>query len=236
MRQTTDSSLVPESQHVPGTHKQSLTPHTETSDHSYTVAVRLDIVNEAGDESEPPTICLNVNYPEDYPEVAPILDITSPEDEEPHRLFNLDEDKPRLEEALHAAVEENMGMPMVLTLVSTVKETAEQIVGERQEVEKQAHIKRVMAIEAEENKKFHGTPVNRETFMKWREAFRKEMQDKEDEANEEERLAELKRNRGKEAEIKLTGRQLWEKGIAGKGGEEEEDFEEMAKGMQKASV
>ena len=129
-----------------------------------------------------------------------------------------------------------MGMPMVFTLVSTVKETAEAIIGERQEVEKQAHIKRVMAIEAEENKKFHGTPVTRETFMRWRDAFRKEMQDKEDAANEEERLAELKRNRGKEAEVKLTGRQLWEKGLAGKGGEEEEDFEEMAKGMQKVSV
>lgn len=130
-----------------------------------------------------------------------------------------------------------MGMPMIFTLVSTVKEAAETIIGERQEVEKQAHIKRVMAIEAEENKKFHGTPVNRETFMRWRDAFRKEMQDKEDAANEEERLAELKRNRGKEAEVKLTGRQLWERGLAGKGGEEEgEDFEEMAKGMQKVSV
>ena len=213
-----------------------LTTYTETSDHSYTVAIRLDIVNEAGDDAEPPTILLSVDYPEAYPDVAPILDITAPEDEEPHRLFNLDEDKHQLDEALNAAVEENMGMPMIFTLVSTLKETAESLIASRQEVEKQAHIKRVMAIEAEENKKFHGTPVTVESFNRWREAFRKEQQDKEDAEKEEERLAELKRNRGKETEVKLTGRQLWERGLAGKGGEEGEDFEEMARGMEKVGV
>lgn len=118
-------------------------------------------------------------------------------------------------------------MAMIFTLVSTVKDAAEQIIQERQEVLKQEHVKRVMAIEAEENKKFHGTPVNIETFAKWRDAFRKEMDDIEQAEREVEEAAEKKRNRGKETEVKLTGRQLWESGMAGKA-DEDDDLEDAA--------
>lgn len=130
-------------------------------------------------------------------------------------------------DALNDSIEENMGMAMIFTLVSTVKDAAEQIIQERQEVLKQEHVKRVMAIEAEENKKFHGTPVNIETFAKWRDAFRKEMDDIEQAEREVEEAAEKKRNRGKETEVKLTGRQLWESGVAGKA-DEDEDLEDAA--------
>lgn len=127
-------------------------------------------------------------------------------------------------------------MAMVFTLVSTVKEAAEDIFAERQEVEKQEHVKRVLAIEAEENKKFHGTPVNPETFLKWNDDFRKEREDKEKAEGEAEEAAEKKRNRGKETEVKLTGRQLWEKGLAGKV-DEDEDFDEApVAAMQKVKV
>lgn len=122
---------------------------------------------------------------------------------------------------------------MIFTIVSTLKEAAEEIIAERQEVEKQEHIKRVMAIEAEENKKFHGTKVTRESFMKWRDAFMKEIEDKEKAIEEEEKEAEKKANRGKVTEVKLTGKQLWERGLAGKVDEdafaEEVPVEEMKK-------
>jgi hypothetical protein len=136
-------------------------------------------------------------------------------------------DRERLIDALNDSIEENMGMAMIFTLVSTVKDAAEQIIQERQEVLKQEHVKRVMAIEAEENKKFHGTPVNIETFAKWRDAFRKEMDDIEQAEREVEEAAEKKRNRGKETEVKLTGRQLWESGMAGKA-DEDDDLEDAA--------
>ena len=192
-------------------------------------------MNEAGDESDPPTIVLSVEYPENYPDEAPILELSSG-DSEPHRLFDIENDKPRLVEALERSVEENMGMPMIFTLVSTVKEAAEEIIQERQEVERQEHIKRVMAIEAEENKKFHGTPVNRETFMKWRDAFMKEMEDKEKMAEEAQVAAEKKANRGKEAEVKLTGKQLWQMGLAGKVDEDAFGEEPPVEAMQKVKV
>lgn len=214
-----------------------LTLPAEISETAYTVTIRLDVANEAGEETDPPTILLNVEYPKAYPDVGPILEITAPEDEESHRLFNLDNDKDRLVKALETGVEENMGMPMIFTLVSTVKEAAEEIIHERQEVEKQAHITRVMAIEAEENKKFHGTKVTRETFMKWRNAYRKELDEKEEAEHEEEREAEIKKNRGKVAEVKLTGRQLWERGLAGKGGDDEGQYDDApVEQMQKVRV
>lgn len=191
------------------------------------ISILLDVTNEAGSEADPPTIILKIEYPENYPDEAPLVEICAPDDAIAHELFDIEVDRERLVDALNDSIEENMGMAMVFTLVSTVKDAAEQIIQERQEVKKQEHVKRVMAIEAEENKKFHGTPVNLETFAKWRLAFRKEMEDKEKAEQEAEEAAEKKKNRGKETEVKLTGRQLWESGMAGKA-DEDDDLEDAA--------
>ena len=118
-----------------------------------------------------------------------------------------------------------MGMAMVFTLVSTLKDNAEQLIAERQAEERQVHEQKLLAAEAEENKKFHGTPVTPETFKSWREGFRKEMEElrkKEEEADE---AAEKRKNRGKDAVVQLTGKQLWERGLAGKVEEEYDDDE-----------
>jgi hypothetical protein len=207
----------------------------DISETSYTISILLDVTNEAGEEAEPPTILLKVEYPEDYPNEAPILELSTPADAPPHKHFDIETDRERLLSSLSESIEENMGMAMIFTLVSTLKEAAEQIIIERQEIEKQEHVKRVLAIEAEENKKFHGTPVNRDTFTKWRDAFKKEMDEKERLEDEAEEAAEKKRNRGKETEVKLTGRQLWERGLAGK--VDEDSFEEIpVAAMQKVKV
>lgn len=119
-----------------------------------------------------------------------------------------------------------MGMAMIFTLVSTLKDNAEQLIAERQAAARHVQEQRVLALEREENKKFHGTPVNPETFMSWREGFRKEMEElrvKEEEADE---AAEKKKNRGKETIVQLTGKQLWERGLVGKV-DEDEDYEDM---------
>ncbi|KAL5349485.1 hypothetical protein V496_04941 [Pseudogymnoascus sp. VKM F-4515 (FW-2607)] len=200
---------------------------TDISETSYTISILLDVTNEAGNESEPPTVVLKIEYPENYPDEAPLVELCAPDDAVAHELFDIEEDRERLIDALNDSIEENMGMAMVFTLVSTVKDAAEQIIQERQEVLKQEHVKRVMAIEAEENKKFHGTPVNLKTFAEWRNAFRKEMDEIEQAEREAEEAAEKKRNRGKETEVKLTGRQLWESGMAGKV-DEDDDFEDAA--------
>jgi hypothetical protein len=181
------------------------------------------VTNDDGDDSEPPTFYLHVQYPEDYPDEAPVLNITPVSNGTPHPYFDVSSDKDQLLSSLTETIEENLGMAMVFTLVSTLKDAAEQLFAERQAAAREQHEQRILAAEAEENKKFHGTPVNPETFAKWRIDFRKEMEELRNREDEAEEAAERKRNRGKDTIDKLTGKQLWERGLAGK---VEEEYEE----------
>jgi hypothetical protein len=166
-----------------------------------------------------------VSYPEAYPDEAPILELLPSPSSSESRLFDIENDREQLLEALQEPIQENMGMAMIFTLYSHLKETAETLVASRQQAEKDAHTAIVLAQEAEENKKFTGTPVNRETFMKWRDEFKREMDEKERQQDEADDAEEKRRNRGREKEVKLTGRQLWERGLAG--AEQEEEGEEV---------
>ena len=110
-------------------------------------------------------------------------------------------------------------MAMVFTLVSTIKDSAELLISERQAAAQA--IKDVVAAQAEEeeNRKFHGTAVTRESFLEWRARFRKEMEEEENKKREE-KEAEDKKRRVK-IEERMSGRQLWEKGLVGKVDEDE---------------
>lgn len=203
---------------------------TDISETEYRISILLDIANDDGDESEPPTILLQVKYPEEYPEEAPVLDLLPPPNAPVHPFFSVASDKRTLLDGLLETIEENMGMAMVFTLVSTLKDNAEQLVAERQAGARHKHEQKLLAAEAEENKKFHGTPVTPETFTSWREGFRKEMEElrkKEEEADE---AAEKKKNKGKDTVVQLTGKQLWERGLAGKTEEEEDDDDSVSVG------
>lgn len=171
-------------------------------------------------------ICLEVSYPEEYPDVAPELNISSPPNAPKHPRLDVQEDRERLLEALQPTIEETMGMAMVFTLVSTLKESAELLMAERANVV-QAQKEMVAAqAEEEENRKFQGTPVNRETFLEWNARFQKEIQE-EEQRQREEKEAEDKKKRSSKEEKKLTGRQLWEQGLAGKGDYDEGDEDAM---------
>jgi hypothetical protein len=195
----------------------------DISETEYRISVLLDIVNDDGDESEPPTILLQVKYPEAYPEEPPLLDLLPIPNAPVHSLFSVASDRESLLDGLKDTVEENMGMAMIFTLYSTLKENAEQLIAERQAAVRHEHEQKLLAAEREENKKFHGTPVTPETFKSWREGFRKEMEALRIKQVEEEEAADKKRNRGKDIVVQLTGKQLWERGLAGK--VEEDDFE-----------
>jgi RWD domain len=195
----------------------------DISETEYRISVLLDITNDEGDESEPPTILLQVKYPEAYPEEPPILDLLPIPNAPIHPLFSVASDRENLLDGLKDTVEENMGMAMIFTLYSTLKENAEQLIAERQAAVRHVHEQKLLAAEREENKKFHGTPVTPETFKSWREGFRKEMEALRVKQEEEDDAADKKRNRGKETVVQLTGKQLWERGLAGK--VEEDDFE-----------
>ena len=166
-----------------------------------------------------------MRYPEDYPDKAPNLELSAPQNAPAHEYFNVADDKEQLLEGLAETIEENLGMAMVFTLVSTLKEAAEQLVVERREVTEKAREEALLEAERKENQKFHGTLVTPEVFIKWRENFLKEMEEirlKE----EEEKAAESKKTKTKEP-VKITGKQLWETGLAGRADQEGEEDDSM---------
>lgn len=208
----------------------------DVSETEYRITIKLEPLHENEDESEDPTIILNVRYPETYPDEAPLLDITQPPNASKHEFLDVQEDKARLLEALQPTIEENLGMAMVFTLVSTLKDSAELLMTERQQaIQAQKDIESAKA-EEEENRKFEGEKVTRESFLAWRESFKREMEE-EAARKQAEQEAEEKKKRGPKEEKKLTGKQLWEQGLAGKtADEEDEDGEDAVEGMRDLKV
>ncbi|KND90186.1 RWD domain-containing protein [Tolypocladium ophioglossoides CBS 100239] len=209
---------------------------TDISETEFRIAVTLDVLGEEEDEeAEAPQFILQVRYPPDYPDSAPHLDLIAPPNAPSHPDFSVADDREQLLAGLDETIQESLGMAMVFTLVSALKEAAEQLIQDRKDAVAKVREEAALAAEHEENKKFHGSLVTPETFLKWREGFLKEMEEKE-RKEEDERLAELKKARVKEP-VKLSGRQLWERGLAGKGdeGEDEEDGI-LTEGMERLQV
>jgi hypothetical protein len=112
-------------------------------------------------------------------------------------------------------------MAMVFTLVTVLKDSAELLITERQNAKQALADMEAAKAEEEENRKFQGEAVTRDSFVAWRERFRKEMAD-EAQRRVEEKEAEDKKKRVAKEEKKLTGKELWQQGLAGKGDEEDE--------------
>ncbi|EFZ00157.1 RWD domain protein [Metarhizium robertsii] len=206
---------------------------TDLSETEFQVAITLDILDE--EDQEAPSFILQVRYPDEYPEVAPHLDLLAAQNSPSHQHFSISDDREQLLETIQETIQENLGMAMVFTIVSSLKEAAEQLIQDRKDSAARVHEEALLAAEREENKKFHGTQVTPETFLKWREGFLKEMEEKE-RLEEEERLAELKKAKIKEP-IKLTGKQLWQRGLAGNGDDEEGDEEDVpTDGVERLAV
>ncbi|KAF7197236.1 RWD domain-containing protein [Pseudocercospora fuligena] len=208
----------------------------DISETEYRITIKLEASQESSEESEDPTIILNVRYPEAYPDVAPILDITQPPNAPKHAHLDIQEDKARLLEALEPTIEESMGMAMVFTLVSTLKDAAELLITERQKAIEALKEVEARKAEEEENRKFEGQKVTRETFLAWRDSFKKEMEEQAARRQAELEAEEKKKRGGKADEKKLTGKQLWEQGLAGKGADEEEDGEDAVEAMKDLKV
>jgi hypothetical protein len=126
-------------------------------------------------------------------------------------------------------------MAMIFTLVSSLKDSAETLITERQNAEQVERESALKKAEEEENAKFHGTPVTRETFLAWREKFVAEMEEAE-RKRQEEAIAEDKKKKLVKEEVRLTGKQLWERGLAGKGEEETEDEGDELEGIDKLKI
>lgn len=179
------------------------------------------------------TIILTVQYPPDYPDEAPRLDITNPPNAPKHPYLDVQEDKARLLSLLADTIEENIGMAMVFTLVSTLKDGAELLITERATAKQALKEIEAQKVEEEENRKFQGEAVTRESFLAWREKFRRELAE-EEQRKVEEKEAEDKKKRVKE-EKKLTGKELWQQGLMGKM-EEEDEGNDALEGMAKLGI
>jgi len=122
-------------------------------------------------------------------------------------------------------------MAMVFTLVSTLKDGAELLIEERKNAVQALKDFEAQKAEEEENRKFHGTAVTRETFLAWREEFRREMEE-EELRKQEEKEAEDKKKKVKE-EKRMTGKELWLSGIAK--GDDDEGVDEV-EGLEKLKL
>ncbi|EAW10639.1 RWD domain-containing protein [Aspergillus clavatus NRRL 1] len=212
---------------------------TDVSDTSYRISITLDTPeNDVQEEdAEQPVLILQVSYPPEYPDVAPDLDISAPPNAPKHPRLDIQEDRERLLEALQPTIEENLGMAMVFTLVSTLKDSAELLMSERANAVQAEKEMEAAKAEEEENRKFQGTAVTPQTFMEWREKFRKEMEGREQKEREEKEAEEkkFKKITAKE-EKKLTGRQLWERGLAGKVDYDEDDEDAIPAAVEKMKI
>ncbi|EAS36285.1 RWD repeat protein [Coccidioides immitis RS] len=196
---------------------------TDISEHTYRISIVLDVSHHGEDYSDPPVLILQVTYPEDYPDVAPHLEISAPPNAPKYPHLDIQEDRDRLLESLQTTIEENLGMQMIFTLVDMLKEGAELLISERREAIQALKEFEAAKAEEEENRKFQGEAVTRESFLAWRENFQKEIEE-EEKRKQEEREAEEKKKKGATKEPKkLTGKQLWERGLAGKADYDEED-------------
>ncbi|KAL1897054.1 hypothetical protein Sste5346_004259 [Sporothrix stenoceras] len=222
---------------------------TKIADNEFRIAIKLDLPDDVieatrpadaspEDEYELPVMILQVKYPDDYPDKEPSLELQPPpQQHEQHPLFSVADDKDELLAGLTETIEENMGMAMVFTIVSALKDAAEQMIVSRHEAAMKIKEEAALAAEREENKKFHGTPVTPETFTNWQTDFLKEMAEQR-KRDEEQAAAELaKKSRGSGGTggsggtlnkdgSKLTGRQLWEQGLVGKIEDDEEADED----------
>ena len=136
-------------------------------------------------------------YTETYPDSLPVMEIDD--------SVGLEEEQiEELGSYLKQISEENLGMPMVFTVVSSAKEWLENVVRSRREEKQRAEQERIRAEEEAERRRFEGTKVTIESFTAWNTVFIQDLEDK---------MAADPVEAKKRAEKKdrLSGRQQFEK-------------------------
>ncbi|XP_049532355.1 RWD domain-containing protein 1 [Anopheles darlingi] len=141
-------------------------------------------------ETEGLSCKLLFTYTEKYPDTAPLVEIEDPEN------FQNDYEQELLEH-IHKTIEENLGIEMIFSLVSSAQEWLNVKYDELKNAAESAKEEAKRKVDEEEMKKFEGTRVTVETFMAWKTQFELDLGITE---RKEKILAE---NR------KLTGRELF---------------------------
>lgn len=217
----------------------------------FTVTVSLDTNSDRKHY-----LLLDVKYPETYPEVVPDLDIEvadgllhtggdddyddedyddddyddgEDDEDDENKVIHISEtidferaDLATLLGKLREEAELNLGMPSVFALVSQLKEEAEQHFQNKVDAEQRRYDRALLEQEKEEQKKFNGTKVTKESFGEWRAKFREEMKYA---ANDRVRFDAMHNG-------KMTGREIFEKGLAGTEAEDVDDVSEGVKAVE----
>ncbi|ODQ60635.1 hypothetical protein WICANDRAFT_27657 [Wickerhamomyces anomalus NRRL Y-366-8] len=176
------------------------------SENEYTITLLLDTVSERKHR-----VILHVKYPETYPE--------DEDNDEPKLVLiseqvELDQDDlDEIKSNLMQEAEDQIGIPSVFALASSLKDQAEQVFENKVNAKQKQYDDALLAKEREEQKKFSGTKVTVESFNSWRLKFRAEM-------GINDRIEKRKKmlHRGK-----LSGKEIFEKGLAG----DDETLEEL---------
>ncbi|CDK25290.1 unnamed protein product [Kuraishia capsulata CBS 1993] len=204
---------------------------TKLSDKQFVINVLLETETERKHR-----LALHVEYPDTYPEVIPLLKVRigesleEDEDDESEDYEDEEEEEDNEADDEHASpvhipetvefdsddlsnlltkvieeAEENVGMPSVFALVSVLKDLAESMFIRKCEEAQKLHDEELQRREREEQKKFNGTKVTPQSFEEWRLRFREEM-----------KIDERLEQRAKTANGgKLTGKEIFERGLAG---------------------
>lgn len=140
---------------------------------------------------------------------------------------------PELQVLLEEQIENDMllGMQMCFALISTIKDNCENWFHEQLQILEKEYDRRIEEREREEQAKFNGTKVTAESYLEWRQTFRKELGiDQRDDSRR------LTAHNGK-----LTGKQMFEQGVDGTTDDsidaaEVTDVDEIAESLNKSSI
>lgn len=138
------------------------------------------------------SVLLEFFLPENYPNEVPSILVL-----ESKKLMPADEEE--LLQLLNREAVANQGAVMIFTLVSIGSEWLVRRMEEDAQRKQEAEDRRRQEIEEAENKKFEGTRVTVESFMKWKIQFEAEM------------MLLKKKKLAQEKSSKLSGRELFEK-------------------------
>lgn len=156
------------------------------SPHSFTIPVKTEDYDE--EEGEGRCVLFRFTFTEKYPSEELLLQVEESE--------NIDDDHlEELESYLQDMMKENLGMPVVFTLVSSAIEWLGDKNDQIKEDLEKAKQKKKDIEDEEERKKLEGTKVTIESFLAWKDEFDKD------------RLQMIKDNYVKNS--KLTGKELF---------------------------
>ncbi|KAK9767792.1 Protein gir2 [Basidiobolus ranarum] len=175
---------------------QSIYPEEYEELSSEPHSFRILIAPEEPIPGFPCSVYLNVTYTPTYPDELPEFNIEVIEGE----LSS--EDLEKLTSELREMADESIGMAMIFSLASILKESLMTLVMEKKEEAERVENERLAKEMAAEQAKFVGTKITIPLFLEWKAKFEAEMLEKERNSKE------FKAKEAKKG--KLTGRQLFE--------------------------